>query len=297
MSKQIRVMLASLLIVTGVAVFLPASYVSAGGAVYNPGFELGEDEIPWAWNLTGNATRVDTPPIYAGNWSARITQQGDTLTQWVVNASSSVTYETWGWVYVSGNVTGVIAVDFWNVTPEHQVQLSPTWHMSTTDTDGLYKQVGDRMRAPRLTNFARIRLLGVGWTDGAEEEVRFDDIGFWVPGGAYCFIATAAYGSPMAEEVEVLREFRDEYMLTNPVGRTLADLYYRVSPPMAAFIDDHPGLKPMVRMGLKPAIGMSTVAVSTGSAQKIGVLAGLALVSAAVALLATRRRGRRSHYC
>ncbi len=112
-----------------------------------------------------------------------------------------------------------------------------------------------------------------------------------------CFIATAAYGSPMAEEVEVLREFRDEYMLTNPVGRTFAELYYRVSPPMAAFIDDHPGLKPIVRAGLKPAIGMGTLVVSTGSAQKIGVLAGLALVSAAVALFATRRRGRRSHYC
>lgn len=296
MSKQIRVVLAALLIVMGVAVFFPADYVSAGGAVHNPGFELELESELFGWNITGNATRVDTPPIYAGNWSARITKEGDTLTQWVVNASSSITYETWGWVYVSGNVTGVLAVDFWNVTPESQVQLSPTWHMHTGDTDGGWQQVGGRFRAPRLTNFARIRLFGVGWTDGADEEVRFDDVGFWVPGGAYCFIATAAYGSPMAEEVQVLREFRDGYMLTNPVGKALTDLYYRVSPPMAGFIDEHPGIKPIVRAVLAPAIAMSTVAVNTTLAQKMAVIGGLGLLSAVVALLTMRRRREHPHH-
>jgi len=76
----------------------------------------------------------------------------------------------------------------------------------------------------------------------------------------YCFIATAAYGTPMAEEIQILREFRDQYLLTNPLGRAFVDFYYRVSPPIAEFITEHPSLKPIVRAGLVPAVAMSNIA-------------------------------------
>ncbi len=77
-----------------------------------------------------------------------------------------------------------------------------------------------------------------------------------------CCLATAAYGSPMAEEIEILREFRDEYMLTNMLGQALVYLYYKVSPPIAEFITEYPSLKPIVRTALLPAIVMSTVVVN-----------------------------------
>jgi len=107
-----------------------------------------------------------------------------------------------------------------------------------------------------------------------------------------CFVATAAYDSPMAKEIEILREFRDEYLLTNPVGKALVDFYYKVSPPIADFINEHPSLKPIVRAGLLPAVAMSAVAVNTIPAEKIAIVGFMVLVSVALVLWAKRRRGR-----
>ena len=107
-----------------------------------------------------------------------------------------------------------------------------------------------------------------------------------------CFIATTTYGTPMAKEIEILREFRDKYLMTNPMGKGLVEFYYRVSPPIAEFITKHPSLKPIVRGGLLPVVAMSTVVVNTTPAEKIVILGLLALVSATLAVWATRRRGK-----
>jgi alpha-tubulin suppressor-like RCC1 family protein len=107
-----------------------------------------------------------------------------------------------------------------------------------------------------------------------------------------CFIATAAYGTPLAEEIQILRECRDEYLLTNPLGQALVDFYYRVSPPIAELITEHPGLKPIVRAGLLPAVAMSAVAVNTTPPEKIAIIGLLVLVSAALAIWLARRRDR-----
>ncbi len=119
---------------------------------------------------------------------------------------------------------------------------------------------------------------------------------FGRPGFFQCFIATAAYGTPMAEEIEILRGFRDEYLLTNPVGTTLVEFYYRVSPPIAEFITEHPSLKPIVRVGLLPAVAMSAVAVNTTVDEKTIGTVLLVLISTALTVLLTRRRGRDPRY-
>ncbi len=94
-----------------------------------------------------------------------------------------------------------------------------------------------------------------------------------------CFIATAAYGTPMAEEIQVLREFRDKYLVTNPVGSSLVGFYYMVSPPIAEFITEHPSLKPIVRAGLLPAVTISTIAVNATMPDKTIIVCLLVLVS------------------
>ena len=70
-----------------------------------------------------------------------------------------------------------------------------------------------------------------------------------------CFIATAAYGFYSAPQVQVLREFRDRYLMTNSPGRAFVRWYYQYGPTGAAFLNVHPWLKPAVRAALMPAVG------------------------------------------
>jgi hypothetical protein len=109
-----------------------------------------------------------------------------------------------------------------------------------------------------------------------------------------CFIATAAYGTPMADEIQILRDFRDEYLLTNPLGQALVEFYYRVSPPIAEFITQHPSLKPVVRAGLLPAVLMSTIAVNDTTAKKVAMIGLLALVSVGMVVWAKKWRSKGS---
>ena len=69
-----------------------------------------------------------------------------------------------------------------------------------------------------------------------------------------CFIATAAFGSGLAPEVTVLRDFRDRYLLTNRPGQAFVDWYYAVSPPVAAYIAERESLRTVVRAGLTPVV-------------------------------------------
>ena len=68
---------------------------------------------------------------------------------------------------------------------------------------------------------------------------------------ARCFIATAAFESPVAPEVVALRIFRDSTLRVHPLGRAFITFYYKHSPTIARFLDKHDFLKPYIRAALR----------------------------------------------
>jgi len=65
--------------------------------------------------------------------------------------------------------------------------------------------------------------------------------------GYDCFVATAAYGTPLAIEIQILREFRDKHMMKHEIGKHFIYWYESNGPKLAALLNRHPKLKPLVR--------------------------------------------------
>ena len=82
-----------------------------------------------------------------------------------------------------------------------------------------------------------------------------------------CFIATASYGKDSGE-VGLLCKFRDECLLTNPLGTAFVKAYYKLSPPIADFIRESEPLKAAVRFGLKPLVAIATNALDEEAASQ-----------------------------
>ncbi len=101
-----------------------------------------------------------------------------------------------------------------------------------------------------------------------------------------CFIATAAYGSPLAPQVDVLRMFREHYLRPHVPGRILIRVYETVSPPVAEMIRSSDPLRLVVRVMLWPVVGLAWMTVH-------GSWWGLLILGAATmgGLVLVRRRG------
>lgn len=128
----------------------------------------------------------------------------------------------------------------WNIQCEHpaqSVEYSIRLSTNTILSDNSVMEYSGQLNIP-----------ATGGCGGFCEQIRHGSSG----GG--CFIATAAYGSQLDPYVAKLRDFRDEYLLPNPFGRRVVEWYYRVSPPIAAFIAEHEALRATTRAFLTPIV-------------------------------------------
>ena len=84
-----------------------------------------------------------------------------------------------------------------------------------------------------------------------------------------CFIATAVFGSILEKHVVLLRQFRDNYLLTNSIGEQFVAMYYHFSPPIADIIRDSNMLKSLVKLGLLPVLLLASFMVKTSFITKM----------------------------
>jgi hypothetical protein len=88
-----------------------------------------------------------------------------------------------------------------------------------------------------------------------------------------CFIATAAYGSPLEPKLEIFRQFRSQILLRSTWGQAFTKAYYVYGPYAAQYIVDKPILRAFVRAGLWPVYAFSYVALKFGLAYTFAVFA------------------------
>ena len=83
-------------------------------------------------------------------------------------------------------------------------------------------------------------------------------------GGGGCFIATAAFGSPLESHVQILRDFRDRVLLSSSAGKAFVDFYYKTSPAISDKIAPSEGLRLITRLLLMPVIGVAYLIMHLG---------------------------------
>ncbi|MDP2855383.1 MAG: CFI-box-CTERM domain-containing protein [Smithellaceae bacterium] len=108
-------------------------------------------------------------------------------------------------------------------------------------------------------------------------------------GGGGCFIATAAFGTPMEKHVQILRDFRDSFLLTSSAGQAFVKFYYEVSPPIAGKIAQSEGLRFITRGSLMPFVGMAYLMVTYGVTTTLLLALSLMLMLGAVVWIIRRK--------
>jgi plastocyanin len=91
--------------------------------------------------------------------------------------------------------------------------------------------------------------------------------------GGGCLIATAAYGSEMAPQVQLLREIRDNQLLQTESGTAFMtgfnELYYSFSPYIADMQRENPMFKEAVKLGLTPMLSSLAIMENADSESEV----------------------------
>ena len=231
--------------VTGGVVLQGSAYDPQEGQIYD------DNRLVWTSDRVGELGRG--PAVFTD----ALDEGEHVLTLTATNSTGQVSAQS-----VTVNIT--------SLPPEEPVaytvtlQANPTAGGSVTGA-GTYEDGG----SVTVEAVANAGYTFVNWTDGDNEVSQSPSYSFIISANRNltanfranepaptdeCFIATAAFGSKFTWPVELLRHFRDQYLLTNPPGTAFVKFYYQHSPPIAAVIAHSQPLKQLVRLLLAPII-------------------------------------------
>jgi hypothetical protein len=99
--------------------------------------------------------------------------------------------------------------------------------------------------------------------------------------GGGCLIATATYGSEMSQQVQQLRELRDNQLLNTESGTAFMgmfnDVYYSFSPVIADYERENPYFKEAVKLAITPMISSLSLMENAESESKV-ISLGLSVI-------------------
>jgi len=111
--------------------------------------------------------------------------------------------------------------------------------------------------------------------------------------GWNCFVATAAYGDAAHPMVQILRDFRDTYLINRPAGRWLIKEYYEHGPALADMIRNQPPAMWAARCLLAPVVVVAFCLIYAPLAIPFILLVSIILTSALFSI----SRPRAACYC
>ena len=87
--------------------------------------------------------------------------------------------------------------------------------------------------------------------------------------GFACFFSSSVKGTGLEDYLDVLRKFRDAFLLRSHLGKNLVDFYYQNSPDLARLLARHDFLRRTVAIGLVPPLAaIAHVTLYTSPAEK-----------------------------
>lgn len=257
MKRSSLLILAAIVLLATVFTLLPASIfvspVSAGvNLIQNPGFEQpsgGGTVAPASWTYSTTSPYRDVPPdVHSGSYSAYLHGTSGYYTQIIsIGIDTIYRFEAYTRANASGNETVTLTI-----------RDSSSGVLATYSWNGIDHGWAYRMHYFSTPPNAWDAVVTLSISGDVAAEAWFDDILLEERMPSNCFIATAAYGTATAEQLDVLRAFRDQVLLQSPLGSGFVACYYQASPPVADFISENSLLRTVVReLLIDPMVGLA----------------------------------------